>query len=119
MFNIGHVEPEHAIYICQCSLYPYLLLDNLQNGTAILLHADDHTDIYQSTKSASDKWRAIGEELGFTFDELDPIVREPGQNEDVDYCHVEKNGWTGHQPTIPSIQCLLSALRCGQRETSL
>ena len=65
--------------------YPYLLLDNVPDGTAILLHADDHTEVSQFTESASSEWRAIGRKLGFIFDELESIVHEPGRHGDVDY----------------------------------
>ncbi|KAL5471322.1 hypothetical protein EMCRGX_G029423 [Ephydatia muelleri] len=51
------------------------VLPPVEDPITASLTADDHTKIYQTTISASDRWRAIGGVLGFTFDELDSIVQ--------------------------------------------
>ena len=79
----------------------------------------DHANIFQSTKSACPKWRAIGWELDFTTDELDAIVREPGRNGDEDYYEAMLRRWLDWAPpnhTPPSFQSLLSALRAAGKE---
>eukprot|EP00731_Ephydatia_muelleri_P015895 Em0009g319a len=84
-----------------------------------VLCADNHTEICQNTKSASSKWRAIGGELGFTFDELDSIVREPGRNGVVDYYQAMLRRWLDWAPpnhTDPTLQHLISALRAVGKE---
>ena len=78
-----------------------------------------HTEIFQTTESASDKWRAIGRKLGFTSDELDAIVREPGRIWHEDYYEAMLRRWLdwalpNHTP--PSLQSLLSALRAAGKE---
>ena len=80
---------------------------------------DDHTDICQTTQSASSQWRAIGGKLGFTFDELDSIVREPGRYGDVDYYQAMLRRWLDWAPpnhSDPTLQCLTSALRAVGKE---
>ena len=92
-----------------------LLLDPITAS----LTAGDHTKIYQTTISASERWRAIGGGLGFTFDELDSIVREPGQHGDEDYYAAVLRRWLDWAPpnhTDPSLQSLLSALRAAGKE---
>eukprot|EP00731_Ephydatia_muelleri_P020619 Em0013g346a len=89
------------------------------NPITASLTADDHTKIYQTTISASDRWRAIGGVLGFTFDELDSIVREPGRHGDEDYYAAVLRRWLDWAPpnhTDPSLQSLLSALRAAGKE---
>ena len=84
-----------------------------------ILDEHDHAKIFQTTKSARDKWRAIGWELGFTFDELDSIVREPGRNGDEDYYEAMLKRWLDWAPpnhTPPSFQSLVSALRAAGKE---
>ena len=79
----------------------------------------DHAIIFVSTKSACDKWRAIGWGLGFTSDELGAIVREPGRNGDEDYYEAMLRRWLDWAPpnhTPPSLQSLLSALRAAGKE---
>ena len=91
------------------------LLDDI---TAIL-NEHDHTEIFQTTESASDKWRAIGRKLGFTVAELDSIVREPGRHGDEDYYEAMLKRWLDWAPpnhTPPSLQSLLSALRAAGKE---
>eukprot|EP00731_Ephydatia_muelleri_P003645 Em0001g3645a len=86
---------------------------------AAILDEHDHAKIFQTTKSARDKWRAIGWELGFTFDELDSIVREPGRNGDEDYYEATLKRWLDWAPpnhTPPSFQSLVSALRAAGKE---
>ena len=92
-----------------------ILLDDV---TAIL-DEHDHTEIFQTTESASAEWRAIGRKLGFTVSELDSIVREPGRNGDVDYYEAMLKRWLDWAPpshTPPSLQSLLSALRAAGKE---
>ena len=92
-----------------------MLLDDV---TAVL-NDGDHSNIFQSTKSASDKWRAIGRELGFTIDELDSIVHEPGRNGDEEYYEAMLRRWLDWAPpnhSPPSLQNLLSALRASGKE---
>ena len=84
-----------------------------------ILDEHDHAIIFQTTKSACDKWRAIGWELGFTCDELDFIVREPGRYGDVDYYEAMLRRWLDWAPpnhTPPSFQSLVSALRAAGKE---
>ena len=95
--------------------YYIFLLDDI----TATLNECDHANIYLSTKSACSKWRAIGWELGFTTDELDSIVREPGRHGDGDYYEAMLRRWLDWAPpnhTHPSIQSLLSALRAVGKE---
>eukprot|EP00731_Ephydatia_muelleri_P000697 Em0001g697a len=90
-----------------------------QDDIRASLTANDHTKIYQATKSASGRWRAIGGVLGFTIDELDSIVREPGRHGDEDYYASMLRRWLDWAPpnhTPPSLQSLLSALRAEGKE---
>eukprot|EP00731_Ephydatia_muelleri_P001593 Em0001g1593a len=85
-----------------------------QDVVTATLNEFDHANIFQSTKSACPKWRAIGWELDFTTDELDAIVREPGRNGDEDYYEAMLRRWLDWAPpnhTPPSLQSMLSALR--------
>ena len=79
----------------------------------------DHALIFQSTKSVKGQWRAIGGELGFTIDELDSIVHEPGRHGDEDYYAAMLRRWLDWAPpnhTHPFLQSLLSALRAVGKE---
>ena len=89
------------------------------DGVTGTLNECEHGNIFQCTKSARDKWRAIGRELGFTSDELDSIVREPGRYGDEDYYEAMLRRWLDWAPpnhTHPSLQSLLSALRAAGKE---
>ena len=66
--------------------------------TAVLC-ADDHTEISLTTMTACHQWRAIGGKLGFTFDELDSIVCEPGRHGDVEYYQAKMVGLGTTQPS--------------------
>ncbi|KAL5515482.1 hypothetical protein EMCRGX_G000655 [Ephydatia muelleri] len=90
-----------------------------QDEVTAILDEHDHTEIFQTTESASDEWRAIGRKLGFTVRELDSIVREPGRNGDEDYYEAMLRRWLDWAPpnhTLPSLQSLLSALRAAGKE---
>ena len=90
------------------------MTNSFLDDIAATLNEYDHTEIFQTTESASDKWRAIGRKLGFTSDELDTIVREPGRNWNDDYYEAMLRRWLDWAPpnhTPPSLQSLLSALR--------
>ena len=96
-----------------------ILNDQFLDAIKATLNECDHGNIFQSTKSACDKWRAIGRELGFTSDELDSIVHEPGRNGDEDYYEAMIRRWLdwalpNHTP--PSLQSLQSALRAAGKE---
>ena len=96
--------------------YQFCSLDDV---ITVVLTEQDHGNIFRSTKSACDKWRAIGRELGFTIDELDSIVREPGRNGDEDYYEAMLRRWLDWAPpnhSPPSLQNLLSALRASGKE---
>ena len=74
----------------------------------------DSSDIFRATKEASDDWRGIGIELGFTDKELTSIVHEPGRTRERDYYFGMLERWLdwappNHDP--PSIQQLSAALR--------
>ena len=89
------------------------------DGVTGTLNECEHGNIFQSTKSACDKWRAIGWELGFTTNELDSIVHEPGRNRDEDYYEAMLKRWLDWAPpnhTHPSLQSLQSALRAAGKE---
>eukprot|EP00731_Ephydatia_muelleri_P009220 Em0004g1558a len=94
--------------------------DHKQDGVTGTLNECEHGNIFQCTKSARDKWRAIGRELGFTSDELDSIVREPGRYGDEDYYEAMLRRWLDWAPPNhtrhPSLQSLLSALRAAGKE---
>ena len=95
-----------SLIIDQLSVF---ILDSITANLA----ENDHTKIFQTTKSASGRWRAIGGVLGFTIDELDSIVREPGRHGDEDYYAAMLRRWLDWAPpnhTPPSLQSLLSAL---------
>ena len=71
------------------------------------------------TKSASGEWRAIGGELGFTFDELDSMVCEPGRYGDMDYYQAMLRKWLDWAPpnhADATLQCLISAFRAVGKE---
>ena len=70
------------------------------------------------TKSASAKWRKIGGELGFTIDDLDSIIREPGRYGE-DYYEAMLKRWLDWAPPnhdSPAVQSLTSALREAGKE---
>ena len=103
-------------HVYQCLNKPK---SSLLDGVTAILNECDHTEIFQTTESASDKWRAIGRKLGFTVDELDSIVREPGRHGDEDYYEAMLRRWLDWAPpnhTPPSLQSLLSALRAAGKE---
>ena len=109
-----HYVDIHSIMLFICITFLSLLLDSTPNATEILLGAGDHIGISQSTKCASNQWWAIGGNLGFTFDELDSIVREPGRCGDVDYYEAMLRRWLDWAPPkhpFPSLQSLLTAFR--------
>eukprot|EP00731_Ephydatia_muelleri_P000664 Em0001g664a len=90
-----------------------------QDAITASLTADDHIKIFQTTESASDRWRAIGVVLGFTIDELDSIVREPGRHGDEDYYAAMLRRWLDWAPpnhSPPLLHSLLSALRAKGKE---
>ena len=69
--------------------------------------------VYDATLSASDKWRSIGWKLGFTADQLDAIVHEPGRHGEDDWYMAMLRRWLDWAPpdhTYPSLQSLTSAL---------
>ena len=107
------------VSIYKSSFDLYLLLGNTTNATEILFHADDHTEIVKSTKSVIRQWRAVGGELGFTFDELETIVREPGRYGDDDYYQAMLRRWLDWTPpnhTPPKLHSLLSAFAAVGKE---
>ena len=80
----------------------------------VVLRSSNHTEIFRATKAASENWRAIGMELGFTDKELTSIVREPGRTGERDYYSAMLGRWLdwappNHDP--PSILQLSAALR--------
>ena len=92
---------------------------SLLDDVTVILNEDDHGNIFGSTKSACDKWRTVGRELGFTMNKLDSIVREPGRNGDEDYYEAMLMKWLNWAPPnhcYPSLQTLLSALRVAGKE---
>ena len=98
---------------CFSRIIDQLSVFMLDSVTANLAE-NDHTKIFQTTKSANGRWRAIGRCLGFAIDELDSIVREPGRHVDEDYYEAMLRRWLDWAPpnhTPPSLQSLLSALR--------
>eukprot|EP00731_Ephydatia_muelleri_P014076 Em0007g1386a len=93
-------------------------VDHKQDAITATLNECDHGNIFQSTKSARDKWRAIGWELGFTSDELDSIVREPGRNGDEDYYEAMLKRWSQfpHMTHLqPQLLDGLPVVACNQR----
>ena len=115
---LGHF----TMYLCFCIPIEqcFIRLNNLLlDVVTATLKECDHSNIFQTTKSACDKWRAIGWGLDFTTDELDAIVREPGRNGDEDYYEAMLRRWLDWAPpnhTSPSLQSLLSALRAAGKE---
>ena len=77
-------EPSAFLRVLRFCCWPFHYTYTDAQATTVLCE-DDHTKICLITKSASSKWRDIGGELGFTFDELESIVREPSRHGDVDY----------------------------------
>ena len=101
------------------SLLASVSITSFVDGVATNLNEHNHTEIFRTTKSACDKWRAIGRNLDFTIDELDIIVREPGRNGDEDYYEAMLRRWLDWAPpkhTPPSLQRLRSALRAAGKE---
>ena len=96
--------------IYQCFNMP---TSSLLNVVTAILNENDHSEIFKTTESACNKWRAIGRNLGFTVDDLDTIVRETGRHEAVDYYEAMLRrwlDWASPNHTPPSLQSLLSAL---------
>ena len=115
VFHEAIIQPCHEICSNNYTTVQCILLDDV---TAIL-DEHDHTEIFQTTESASAEWRAIGRKLGFTVSEMDSIVREPGRNGDVDYYEAMLKRWLDWAPpshTPPSLQSLQSALRAAGKE---
>ena len=97
----------------------YYITDTPLHVTSVVLCAVDHAELCKITKSASGEWRSIGGELGFSIDELDSIVREPGRHGDVDYYQAMLRKWLDWAPpnhNDPTLQCLISALRVVGKE---
>ena len=79
----------------------------------------DHRKVFEVTQSASDGWRAIGWKLGFTEDQLDAIVHEPGRHGEMDYYRAMLRRWLDWAPPdhpYPSLQTLTSALHAVGKE---
>ena len=114
VFHYAILQLCHEICCNNHTTAQYILLDDVT-----ILDEHDHTEIFQTTESASAEWRAIGRKLGFTVSELDSIVREPGRNGDEDYYEAMLKRWLDWAPpshTPPSLQSLLSALRAAGKE---
>eukprot|EP00731_Ephydatia_muelleri_P035166 Em0101g1a len=80
----------------------------------IILHDDNHTQIFKMTKKACSEWRGIGMKLGFTDNELSAIVREPGRTHEEHYYSAMLTRWLDWAPPnhyLPSVQQLSVALR--------
>ena len=89
------------------------------DGHCTKLNHHDHGEIFQTTKSASAQWRAIGRVLKFTESELDAIVHEPGRYGEEDYYAAMLMRWLDWAPPNhdhPSIHSLSSALRAVGKE---
>ena len=80
----------------------------------VLCDSSNHTEILRVTKAASEDWRGIGMELGFTDKELTSMVHEPGRTRERDYYSAMLGRWLDWAPPnhpSPSIQQLSAALR--------
>ena len=86
---------------------------------AVPCDGNNHTEIFMVTKAASEKWRAIGRELGFTDKQLSSIVHEPGRTGEEDYYSAMLGNWLDWAPPnhpSPSVQQLSAALRTVGKE---
>ena len=91
----------------------------------VRVDSKNHTEIFRVTKAASEKWRDIGMELGFTEEQLSCIVREPGRTGERDYYSAMLGRWLdwappNHDPPppppLPSILQLSAACRSVGKE---
>ena len=60
------------------------------------------------------KWRALGRELGFTYNDLGDVVRCPSLHEDKDYMEELLSRWLKWAPPnhpLPCVEDLATALR--------
>ena len=81
---------------------------------------EDHcTQLFQMTRKASGKWRAIGMELGFKTDKLDALVGEPGCHGDESYYTAMLRKWLDWAPPnhpFPTLSALVAAIRKSGKE---
>ena len=84
-----------------------------------MLRVEDHRDIVEVTKNACSEWRCIGDNLGFTYDELSDITRVPGQHDNKGYYATMLRRWLDWalpNHNFPTVQDLSSALRKAGKE---
>ena len=57
----------------------------LKHNHTGILGPDNLKELYQFTKRAESNWRSVGSGLGFSFEDLNAVVRTPGLYGDADY----------------------------------
>ena len=81
----------------------------------------DHDWLFQAVKRASNKWRAIGRELGFKHKDLEDIPI-PGLRSEEDYMDELLSRWLKWAPPnhpLPCVEDLATALRSvGEERTA-
>ena len=80
----------------------------------VRVDSKNHTEIFRVTRAASEDWKDVGRELGFTEEQLSCIVREPGRTGERDYYSAMLGRWLDWAPPnhpYPSIKQLSAALR--------
>ena len=86
---------------------------------SLVLSDDHHTLLFILTKTASDRWRAIGRNLGFAEDQLNTIVHEPDCLYVQDYYEAMLKRWLDWAPPnhgYPTLDGLVTALRAAGKE---
>ena len=104
--------PLYLLIQRRCDVWSRGLIWLSEEGVATF-DESDHRKVFEATQSASDGWRAIGWKLGFTEDQLDAIVHEPGRHGEMDYYRTMLRRWLDWAPPdhpYPSLQTLTSAL---------
>ena len=99
--------------LCCTALHVVHLVSGVVKSKAVL-RSSNHTEIFRATSKASENWKDVGRELGFTEEQLSCIVREPGRTGERDYYSAMLQKWLNWAPPnhpSPSIQQLSAALR--------
>ena len=102
------------IFCFENSIYCVYFVSGVVISKTVLCDSSNHTEIFRVTRAASEDWRDIGMELGFSDKELTSIVHEPGRTRQRDYYSAMLGRWLDWSPPNhdpPSIQQLSAALR--------
>lgn len=85
----------------------------VDNGNPVILQSSDLSKVFEKTKSACKKWKAIGRWLGFKKDELSSMVHADGNTRREDFYETMLSLWLDWAPpyhSFPTVQQLSQAL---------